>query len=49
VVKSTPPQVFDQVALETFKKWRFTPMISSDGRAIPGSGYKFTMLIRQRR
>ncbi len=48
IIKSTPPQVFDQVALETFKKWRFTPMLDQSGRPVSASGFKFTMMIRQR-
>lgn len=48
VIKSNPPQVFDQVALETFKKWCFTPMLDQSGRAVSASGFKFTMMLRPR-
>ncbi len=48
VTHSNPPQVFDQVALDTFKKWRFTPMLDQSGRPVSAQGFKFTMMIRQR-
>jgi TonB family protein len=48
VVKSDPPKVFDQVALDTFKKWRFTPMLDQGGRPVSASGFKFTMMLRER-
>lgn len=48
VSKGTPPMVFDQAALEAFNKWRFTPMLDKSGRPVSASGFKFTMMIRQR-
>ena len=49
VVKSTPPMVFDQAALESFRKWRFTPMLDSTGQPVSGSGFKFTIAFRMGR
>lgn len=46
VATSTPARVFDQAALESFKQWRFTPMLDSDGRPISASGFKFTLAFR---
>ncbi len=46
VAKATPPQVFDQAALDCFKKWRFTPMLDSNGAPRSGSGFKFTVAFR---
>jgi TonB family protein len=46
VVSSTPARVFDQVAIDSFKKWRFTPMLDSKGQPISGSGFKFTLAFR---
>ncbi|MGE4062567.1 MAG: energy transducer TonB [Rhodospirillaceae bacterium] len=46
VVTSTPARVFDQVAIDSFKKWRFTPMLDSKGQPISGSGFKFTLAFR---
>jgi len=46
VVSATPARVFDQVALESFKKWRFTPMLDSKGQPISGSGFRFTLAFR---
>jgi TonB family protein len=46
VSKSTPPQVFDQAALDSFKKWRFTPMLDSTGQPKSASGFKFTLAFR---
>jgi protein TonB len=46
VFKSTPPQVFDQAALESFKQWRFTPMLDKTGKPIPASNLRFTLAFR---
>lgn len=46
VVTSTPARVFDQVAIDSFKKWRFTPMLDSKGQPISGSGFRFTLAFR---
>jgi len=46
VVTSTPARVFDEAALASFKQWRFTPMLDSEGKAISGSGFKFTLAFR---
>lgn len=46
VVSATPARVFDQVAIDSFKKWRFTPMLDSKGQPISGSGFKFTLAFR---
>lgn len=46
VATSTPARVFDQAALESFKQWRFTPMLDSNGRPISASGFKFTLAFR---
>ncbi len=46
VTTSTPARVFDQAALESFKEWRFTPMLDSNGRPISASGFKFTLAFR---
>jgi TonB family protein len=46
VSKSTPPRVFDQAALNSFKQWRFTPMLDSNGQPRAASGFKFTLAFR---
>ena len=46
VIKSTPAAVFDQAALDSFRKWRFTPMLDSAGRPIAASGFTFTLAFR---
>ncbi len=46
VATSTPARVFDQAALDSFKKWRFTPMLDSSGRPVSASGFKFTLAFR---
>lgn len=46
VLSSTPARVFDQVAIESFKKWRFTPMLDAKGQPISGSGFRFTLAFR---
>jgi len=45
VVKATPPDVFNAAATESFKKWRFTPMIR-DGQPVPSEGHRFTLAFR---
>ena len=49
VSKATPAQVFDQAALESFKQWRFTPMLDSNGTPKSASGFKFTLVFRMSR
>lgn len=46
VVTATPARVFDQAALDSFKKWRFTPMLDTSGRPISGSNFRFTLAFR---
>lgn len=46
VSNATPARVFDQAALESFRKWRFTPMLDSSGRPVSASGFKFTLAFR---
>ena len=46
VSKSTPPQVFDQAALESFRKWRFTPMLDRTGKPVASSDHTFTVAFR---
>jgi len=46
VAKSIPPQVFDAAALESFRKWRFTPMLNANGEPVPVSGRSFTLAFR---
>lgn len=49
VLKSTPAMVFDQAALESFRKWRFTPMLDKAGQPVSGSGFSFTLAFRMGR
>lgn len=46
VVRSTPTTVFDQAALESFRKWRFTPMLNANSQPVPLSGRTFTVAFR---
>lgn len=46
VASSTPARVFDQAAIDSFRKWRFTPMLDSTGQPVSGSGFKFTLAFR---
>ncbi len=46
VASATPARVFDQAALESFKQWRFTPMLDKSGNPISASGFKFTLAFR---
>ena len=48
VAKSTPPMVFDQAALESFRKWRFTPMLDKAGQPIAAGGFAFTVAFRMK-
>lgn len=48
VTKSTPPNVFDSVALDSFRKWRFTPYIQDD-EPVASTGHHFTMAFRMSR
>ncbi len=43
VLKSDPPGVFDDAALEAFRKWRYTPILDSRGQPTSGSGFKYKM------
>jgi TonB family protein len=46
IKKANPTQVFDQAALESFRQWRFTPMLDNAGRPISASGFTFTLAFR---
>lgn len=46
VARSTPPKVFDQAALESFRNWRFTPMLNNSGQPVAVSGRSFTLAFR---
>ncbi len=46
VLKSTPTQAFEQPALESFRKWRFTPMLDARGQPVSASNLQFTMAFR---
>jgi TonB family protein len=46
VSDAKPERVFDQAALECFKKWRFTPMLDSNGTPRSAQGFKFTVAFR---
>ena len=46
VVKSTPPQIFDAAALESFKNWRFTPMLDKNHQPVSAAGLRFTLAFR---
>jgi TonB family protein len=45
VTKAKPAMVFDAAALESFRAWRFTPMLDG-GKPVPSEGHKFTLLFR---
>ncbi|MBL8644091.1 MAG: energy transducer TonB [Rhodospirillaceae bacterium] len=45
VAKAKPAVVFDTAALDSFRTWRFTPMLE-DGKPVPSQGHKFTLLFR---
>jgi len=45
VVKAKPGAVFDAAALNSFKNWRFTPMLQ-DGVPVESSGHEFTLQFR---
>jgi len=46
VARSTPSGVFDDAALEAFRKWRYTPMLDSTGQPVSASGFSYTMAFR---
>ncbi len=46
IARSTPPKVFDQAALESFREWRFTPMLDNSGQPIAVSGRTYTLAFR---
>jgi TonB family protein len=45
VVKSTPREVFDDAAIDSFMSWRFTPMLDN-GKPVPTSGHQYTLMFR---
>jgi TonB family protein len=45
VKTSTPAHVFDAVALDAFRKWRFTPFIEND-QPVASTGHHFTLAFR---
>ena len=45
VIKSKPSQVFDRAALESFKAWRFTPVLEN-GQPIAITNREFTLMFR---
>jgi TonB family protein len=45
VVKATPKDTFDTVALASFMTWRFTPMLEN-GAPVKSSGHQFTLMFR---
>jgi TonB family protein len=46
VARSQPPGVFDNAALEAFRKWRYTPMLDSAGQPVSASGFTYRMDFR---
>ena len=48
VVKATPPNVFDTAAVESLKKWRFTPVLEND-MPVSSTGHHFTLAFRMAR
>jgi len=46
IKRADPSQVFDQAALESFRQWRFTPMLDNLGRPVAASGFTFTLAFR---
>ena len=44
-LKSTT-QAFEPSALDSFRKWRFTPMLNEKGEPVSASGLRFTMAFR---
>ncbi|MCB2107401.1 MAG: energy transducer TonB [Rhodobacteraceae bacterium] len=47
VKTATPPNVFDNAALESFLKWRFTPVLKN-GEPVASAGHTFTIMFRMR-
>lgn len=45
VIKSNPPQVFDAAALQSIRRWRFTPFIQN-GQPVSSSGHHYTLEFR---
>lgn len=45
VNKATPPMVFNSAAMDSFRKWRFTPFIDN-GEPVSSSGHHFTLAFR---
>ncbi len=45
VVKSVPKEMFDTVAMTSFKTWRFTPMLE-EGAPVKSAGHQFTLQFR---
>jgi TonB family protein len=48
VIRATPPNVFDSVAVENLKRWRFTPFIEN-GQPVASTGHHFTLAFRMQR
>ncbi len=46
VLKATPPNVFDDAALDSFRSWRFTPMLDPKGEPVAAQGFTFTIAFR---
>jgi TonB family protein len=45
VVGATPPNVFDAAALDSFRGWRFTPLLEA-GQPVSSRGHRFTLMFR---
>jgi TonB family protein len=45
IVKAVPKDLFDTVAVASFKTWRFTPMLEN-GAAVKSAGHQFTLMFR---
>ncbi len=45
VIKATPKDVFDSIALSSFLTWRFTPMLEN-GVPVKSAGHEFTIMFR---
>jgi TonB family protein len=48
VAKATPPTVFNDAALDSFRKWRFTPLIDN-GEPVSSTDHHFTLAFRMSR
>src|SRR5262249_36041831 len=45
VIKATPPDVFNNAAMDSLKEWRFTPVIRA-GAPVASTGHHFTLAFR---